>query len=136
MFYYGPYSVILRSLSIEDRASVFDRNPFSFLKTHHIVGGNAPPLGYRASWKDRARLAVAKLQPEISPGRPFGDILLERRRGEADCDFIEVHVFGPIHRLGIERIVGPEPKKRADRTTWKQIVRKAKELGAKVEVTP
>ena len=87
------------------------------------------------AWKV-GRLAVAKLQPEILPGRPLGDILLEQRRGESDCDFVEVHVFGHIHRLVIERIVGPEPKKRADRTTWKQIMRKAKELGAKVEVTP
>lgn len=135
MFYYGPYSVILKSLHIEDRASVFEKNPFSFCKTHHVVAGQAPPSGYRASWKDRARLAVAKLQPQISPGRPFADIVMEARRGEPDCDFVEVHVFGPIHRLAIERIVGPEPKRRADRTTWRQIVRKAKELGAEVEVT-
>jgi len=135
MFYYGPYSVILKSLNIEDRASVFDRNPFSFLRTHRVIGGQSPPSGYRASWKDRARVAVAKLHPHISPGRDFPDILMEKRRGEADCDFVEVHVFGVINRVAIERIVGPQPSKRADRAIWKQIVRKANELGAEVEVT-
>ena len=135
MVYYGDYSVILRPLQIEDRASVFEKNPFIFCRTHHVVAGQSPPSGYRASWRGRGRLAVAKLQPEVSPGRSFADILLEPRRQEPDCDFVEVHVFGPIHRLGIERIVGPEPKRRPDRTTWKQIMRKAKELGAEVEVT-
>ena len=134
MFYYGPYSVILKSLAIEDRASVFDSNPFVFCKTHHVLAGQVPPAGYRASWQGRGRLAAAKLQPHIVPGRDMANILMEDRRGNADCDFVEVHVFGPIHRLGIERIVGPEPKKRADRTTWKQIMRKAKEFGARVEV--
>jgi hypothetical protein len=135
MSYYGPYSVILKSPVIEDRASVFDSNPFGFLKTHHVVFGQATPLGYRASWKQRGRLAVAKLQPAITPGQNFADVLMEPRRSEADCDFVEVHVFGPIHRLGIERIVGPQPKKRADRATWRQIVRQAAALGAKIEVT-
>lgn len=136
MTYYGPYSVTLKSLMIEDRASVFDQNPFNFLKTHHIVGGKAPPSGYRAPWKLRGRLAVAKLQPEISPGKAFSHILMEPRRAEADCKFVEVHVFDAIHRLGIERIVGPVPTERADRATWNQIVRKSKGLGVKVEVSP
>jgi hypothetical protein len=135
MFYYGPYSVTLKSVTIDDRASVFEKNPFVFCRTHHVLAGQSPPSGYRAPWKDRARLAVAKLQPQILPRQDFADLLMEDRRGESDCDFVEVHVFGPIHIQGIERIVGPEPARRPDRAIWKQILRKAKELGAAVEVT-
>lgn len=136
MFYYGPYSVTLKTHTIDDRASVFEQNPFYFCKTHHVVAGQAPPPGYRASWNERGRLAVAKLQPKVSLGCNFADIVMEPRRGASDCDFVEVHIFGAIHRQGIKRIVGPEPAKRADRAVWKQIVRKARELGVIVEVTP
>jgi len=138
MVYYGPYAVTLRSVTIDERASVFEQNPFYFCKTHHVPAGQAPPLGYRATWCDRGRLAVAKLQPAIAPGCSadgFAEVLMEPRRNASDCDFVEVHVFGPINRLGIERIVGPKPTTRADCQVWKQAVRKAKESGALIEVT-
>ncbi len=138
MDYYGPYAVTVRSLIIDERASVFEQNSFYFCKTHHVLAGQAPPPGYRATWGDRGRLAVAKLQPTIAPGcgaDGFAGILMEPRHNASDCDFVEVHIFGPINRLGIERIVGPEPTTRADRQVWKQAVRKAKEYGAVVEVT-
>jgi hypothetical protein len=128
----------LKSVTIDERASVFEQNPFFFCKTHHVIAGQAPPPGYRATWGERGRLAVAKLQANITPAcqaDSFADILMEPRRHESDCDFVEVHIFGPINRLGIERIIGPEPTGRVDRQTWKQAVRKAKEYGAIVEVT-
>ena len=43
MIYYGPYSVIFKSLAIAHRASVFDSNPFDFCKTHHVVAGHLLP---------------------------------------------------------------------------------------------
>jgi hypothetical protein len=138
MTYYGPYSVILKSVTIEDRASVFERNPFFFNRIHHVVAGQSPPRGYRSSWNRRGRLAAAKLQAEIAPScteKQFPEILMEPRRNESDCDFVEVHIFGPVNRLGIERIVGPEPAGRVDRSVWKQVGRKAREFGAVVEVT-
>jgi hypothetical protein len=136
--YYGPYSVTLKSVTIEDRASVFEKNPFYFNKIHHVVAGQPPPRGYRSPWDGRERLAVAKLQAQIASGcaaAEFPNILMEGRRDESDCDFVEVHIFGPVNRLGIEHIVGPEPTIRADRLVWKQVARKAKEYGAVVEVT-
>ena len=136
MTYYGSYAVTLRSVTIEDRASVFEQNPFLFNRAHHVIAGQAPPLGYRAPWGDRARLAAAKLQPRISKGDSapqFPTILMEARRGESDCDFIEVHIYGPVNRAGIERMAGPQPSRRQDRSLWKQASRKAIGLGAQVE---
>lgn len=136
MHYYGPYTVTLKSVTIEDRASVFEINPFYFNKKHQIVAGRAPPCGYRAPWDVRAQLAVAKLHRQIAPNTvatEFPNILMEPRRGESDCDFIEVHIFGPVNRLGIERIVGPAPTDRADRNIWRQAKRKARDFGADVE---
>lgn len=138
MLYYGPYSVTLKSVTIEDRASVFEQNPFYFNRVHHVVAGQAPPSGYRSPWEGRGRLAVAKLQAGIVPGCTaiqFPDILMEPRRSKSDCDFVEVHIFGSVNRLGIERIVGPKPTTRPDRVIWQQMARKAKEYGATVEET-
>ena len=138
MIYYGPYSVTLRSVTIEDRASVFEQNPFYFNKIHHVVAGQSPPRGYRSPWDGRRRLAVAKLQPRIMPGcteSQFPDILMDPRRNESECDFVEVHIFGSVNRRAIERIVGPEPTNRADRAIWKRVARKAREYGTVVEVT-
>jgi len=136
--YYGSYSVTLKSVTIEDRASVFEKNPFYFNRVHHVVSGQAPPVGYRSSWQARGRLAVAKLQAMITAGTSlaqFADVLMEARRNESDCDFVEVHIYGPINRLCIERIMGPEPTQGADRVIWRQVIRKAKEYRAVVEVT-
>ncbi len=139
MTYYGPYSVTLKSLTIEDRASVFEQNPFVFNEVHHVVAGQEPPCGYRATWPERAKLAAAKLHSALLPGSTsasFALILMEPRRTASDCDFMEVHIFGPINRAGIERIIGPEPKSRQDRALWKQASRKARALGAEAETMP
>jgi len=136
--YYGPCSVTLKTVTIEHRASVFEQNPFYFNRIHHVVAGQAPPRGYRSTWQTRGRLAVAKLHAMIMAGASsaqFADILMEPRRNQSDCDFVEVHIYGPISRLGIERIVGPNPIRRADRATWRQVVRTAERFGAVVEVT-
>jgi hypothetical protein len=70
-----------------------------------------------------------------TPGS-FALVLMEPRRGASDCDFIEVHIFGRINRAGIERIIGPEPKRRQDRALWKQASRTARAFGVEVEAIP
>jgi hypothetical protein len=65
MTYYGLYCVTLREKFIANRASVFEENPFIFCKKHSVFSGGFPPLGYRATWANRAALARAKLGHEI-----------------------------------------------------------------------
>jgi hypothetical protein len=134
--YYGEYAIALRNVTIEDRASVFEENVFTFNRKHHIYAGAQPPPGFRAVWPERDRLAVAKLYPKVQAGvaeDEFPTILMEARRSEADCDFIEVHMYGPVYRAGIERVRGPVPGRGADRILWNQCKRKLVELGAHVE---
>jgi hypothetical protein len=138
MTYYGQYSITLRTVTIEDRTSVFDQNPFVFNRVHHVISGRSPPLGYRAAWDERSILAVAKLEPKITSGigqSDFPTLLLEPRRDESDCDFVEAHIFGPVNREGIECIIGPRPHNRTDQILWKQAVRKAKTMEVVVEET-
>ena len=140
MEYYGPYSIVLLEISIEDRASVFEENPFLFNKRHNVIAGTSPPPGYRAPWRQRADVAVAKLHGKLTAGMTapdFTNILMEQRRDQADCDFVEVHVFGPINRAGIAKVSGPKPKRPADVVLWNKAKRSLRSLGAVVvEQTP
>ena len=133
MSYYGPYCVVLKDDLIAHRASVFEENPFEFNRRHAIISGQVPPAGYRAPWIYRDKLAVSKLANKISSGMSdsdFPNILVEPRRADPDCDFIEVHVYGPIHHAAIDHVSGPIPKARPDRAIWDQVKRKLRGLGA------
>lgn len=135
MTYYGDYAVQLKDVVLEDRASIFDSNPFFFIRNHNLLGGKMPPLGYRAPWSRRGELAAVKLHNDlqtVTTTPDFVEILMEDRRNESDCDFVEVHIFGPVNRQGIDRVTGPVPKQRADRLLWSQAKRKLAEAGAKV----
>jgi hypothetical protein len=132
---YGNYTVVFKDQLISARATVFEENPFYFNRKHNVGGGPAPPRGYRAAWAERSQLAVAKLQPKLRRGMTateFAAILMEPRTNDPDCDFIEVHIYGPMHRLTIESVRGPVPKRRADKLLWKRAKRKLVEAGASV----
>ncbi len=136
MPYYGEYSVSLLTVTIEDRASVFEENPFIFNERHHVVAGRTPPPGYRAPWSEREILAAAKLQSQITAGMAadqFPSILMGPDRASEDCDFIEVHIFGAVSRQGIEKVVGPLPANKAEKALWRQTKRKLTQAGAEVE---
>jgi hypothetical protein len=78
-------------------------------------------------------LAAAKLQGKITATTEvseFPGILMERRTGAADCDFIEAHIYGTIHQRVIKHVSGPIPADRAGRAIWKQVKRKIESLGA------
>lgn len=136
---YGPYSVFLKDLSIDERSSVFEENPFVFNRRHHVFAGQNPPLGYRAPWADRGTLAGAKLEHKLEKGMQalsFPAVLMEDRGDDPDCDYIEVHIFGRLSRASIEKVIGPIPSDRSDRTLWKRTVRALRNLGVEVKETP
>lgn len=134
---YGAYTIVLKEKMILQRASVFEENSFSFCQIkHHIIVGDSVPPGYRAVWTERDRLAMAKLHSKIEPAtRPekYPAILLHRDTNPMDDDFIEVHIWGPIHRTAIERVVGPKAKSREDRVLWNSLETKLSEVGAVLE---
>ena len=127
---YGGLSIVLRDVAIRNRTSVFEENTIEFVK-RHVAKGSAIPAGYRAVWDARHRLAAAKIAPEFCSStkkEDFPSLLLD---GD---DFVEVHIFGPIHRRAIERLTGKRPKQRSDRVLLKSIERKVKEVGAQVKI--
>lgn len=134
--WYGDYSITLRESMIAKRASVFEENPFRFCDRHPVPPTGSVPPGYRATWTRRGELALAKLHPRIRQGMTavdFPGILLEQGSKSADSDFIEVHVYGPLHVNAVERVIGRVPAKKADQIIWKRVKRRIVELGATVE---
>jgi hypothetical protein len=135
MDYYGPYAVILRDELIESRASVFEENPFFFVRNHHVTPLKPLPVGYRAAWSDRGLLAAAKLHSQLKLGMEasqFAAVLMEPRRGDSDCDFVEVHIYGPVNRAAIAAVTGPVPADHVDRLLWKKMKRVLADLSASV----
>lgn len=134
---YGDYCVVLKDMAIKDRATVFEENTILFVRHQGIVPGNQLPLGYRATWSNRDMLAVAKLSTKLNPSTTpteFQSILVSSPA--TDADFIEVHIYGPIHRRAISRLSGPEPRKKADKVILRSVLGKLKEIGAAWEVRP
>lgn len=131
---YGPFTIILKEEVIQHRATVFEENSWDFCQRHKIVAGNPIPPGYRAIWQNRNYLAAAKLHSEVHKSTPRTDFpkILLNQTGGAD-NFIEVHIYGPFNRHGIEKVVGPKPKKKADLVLWLSIKKKLEEVGATLE---
>ncbi len=133
---YGLYSVILKESMIRNRSSVFEENPFIFNKRHNVVSGTNPPSGYRAVWSNRHSLAVAKCHPSIMSGmnvEDFCDVLMHQVGDGADNDYIEVHIYGPVHKNSIEKVSGPNPVERTERAIWRQAKRSLAKIGVRVE---
>lgn len=134
--WWGEYSIVLKTAHIARRTSVFEENPFLFCERHRVIAGKRPPLGYRASWPRREELAMAKLADKISSGTKssdFASVLLNQGTSRGNADFVECHIFGPLHRSSIEKVIGPRPKRRADLVIWKSVVSQLTKLGAVVQ---
>lgn len=134
--WWGEYSIILRSAHLAQRTSVFEENPFLFCERHKITAGKRAPLGFRASWPRRQDLAMAKLADKLSAKTApseFPTILLNQGTSRGNADFVECHIFGPIHRSSIEKVIGPKPRRRSEQIIWKSIVARLAKQGAIVE---
>lgn len=133
---YGIYSIVLKDQMICNRSSVFEENSVVFMNKHKVVVGHPIPPGYRASWDDRGKLAVAKLHSKIDQTTledQFSEILVRSGVDSSLDDFIEVHVYGPISPKSFERIVGPKPVKGSDLVLWKSIERQCSRQGIILE---
>ena len=133
---YGPYFMVLKEMAIMDRSTVFEENSIIFIKKHRIVPGDPLPFGYRTTWMNRSSLVAAKLGKRLTAATTDGEFpQLLANPCIAPPDFIEVHIYGPIHRRAIKHISGPEPRQRADKVLLKSISKKLREIGATLEIS-
>lgn len=107
---YGSCSVVLRNEMIAHRTSLLDENSALFVEHHGVKISRKPnlPQGYRSSWSDRAKLCIAKLYRSIDsatiPDEYSGILLRQGTTSEGD-EFVEVHIWGPITVLTMERVI-------------------------------
>jgi hypothetical protein len=129
---YGACSLVLKSIAIERRTTVFWENAVDFCNRVCPKQTKPIPLGYRAPWALRAKLAAAKAEPVLdrqATHEEFSRILLDGDR------FVEVHIYGPFNRDSFDRLLIPKPSRKDDRamvSAIRDIIRRDS-LGIKVE---
>ena len=117
---YGSCSIVFRDNMISHRASVFEENSAIFMERRKIKFSRKPnlPKGFRATWDDRAKLSVAKLSQKIDSATrsdKYSGLLLRQGVTSEDDEFVEVHIWGPMTVLTMERVIvtAPQSSKRA-----------------------
>jgi hypothetical protein len=133
--YYGGCSVLLKEIAIRDRASVFEENSFEFFQKTKITIGTRVPTGYRTSWANRDRLAISKLGNRLDKdtgSTNFPNILI--LNSKKTPDFVEVHIYGPIHRRAIKAVAIKQPTKNPDRILLASLKQKLAEIKAQLTV--
>lgn len=120
---YGEWSFQLSNVSIQSRATVFERNSLHFLRDNPKILAGAPiPAGLRARWRNRGSLAVAKFAGDLKPSTKRADFPeIFRKRQANDTDFIEVHIYGQIHRIAIEQATLRIPTNKTDKAIGKSV---------------
>jgi len=111
VLFYGRCSLVLKSIAIQRRATVFWENAVDFCNRVCPDQTLPVPPGYRAPWPMRAKLAAAKAEPRLgrhtSP-EEFSRILLD---GNV---FVEVHIYGSLNRNSFGRLLISKPVGKAD----------------------
>jgi len=127
---YGPYSMKLKDVAMAERSTLLEDNSYQFVTKHKIIAGAEIPLGYRAVWADRHKLAVAKLYKKITTQtseNEFEKILLFSEGNRSTDEFVEVHIYGAFDNKAVESVKGKFPQKegRARIKKVKEFIRNA-----------
>lgn len=106
---YGGCSIQLRDEMIAHRASVMEENSVLFMERHNVKVSRQPgiPKGYRAIWEERDKICTAKLATRIdstTTPNQYSNLLLRQGTSPAEDDFVEVHIWGPMSVLSIEKV--------------------------------
>jgi hypothetical protein len=139
---YGECSLVLRDDLIAHRTSFFEENSAQFMKHHKIrmTDVNPLPSGYRATWKDRGKLCIAKLAGRISTDTTSDDfphLLLQNGATADEDDFIEAHIWGSLTILAVERVIfsSRSAKGRSETTLLRALNKKLNSIGIEVVIS-
>jgi hypothetical protein len=134
--HYGEVALQLAEPMIEHRATVFEENSAVFFERQRRMGIEPPRIaGYRARWRDRGRLALAKHHPSIVSTSHVNDyprMLIRSGSRPEDDVFIEVHVYGSLTRRSLARAVIQKGKLR--RAFVARLAERLRAVGVQVEV--
>lgn len=104
---YGSCSWVCKPEQVAHRATVFEQNCVVFMLKFRFKDAAHVPVGYRALWETRGKLAVAKLAGKINPSTTTGHfpslLLSPGKTGQQD-KFIEVHIYGSLSIFCFEKV--------------------------------
>jgi hypothetical protein len=135
---YGEFCIVLDGNELREYTSVFEENPFVFFdKNPSILMETFSFLyGYRATWENRSKLAVAKLGERITADTQpsdFPSLLTRCTDDKMKDDFIEVHICKRITCDDIVEVRSPKnptlgnvKAERAKKLTRKDVIRTSK----------
>ncbi len=125
---YGTCAVSLKDQAIESRASVFEFPLFKFSQNLNLA--KPIPVGHRADWSNRAKLAAAKAIDSLAQERPpeFREILLPTPT-DTTSDCIEVHIYGALNIHSIKGVSFYAATRPADSTLQQVISDSLKDQG-------
>jgi len=126
--YYGDFHFSFSIPSTSHRTTVCQENSVLFCEKHKTTTINPDLKGFVATWDNRGKLAVCKLDDAVQHGQTQEDIhaLLiqadpQNRKGYED--FIECHVYGPLHVENSRLITYRPATRKEDRTVQRRAVR-------------
>lgn len=129
---YGAYTMKLKEVAIAERTTLLEDNSYLFVKKHDMRPEDSIPKGYRALWRDRHKLAVAKLCQRIAPQtseNEFAKILLFSEGNRSTDEFVEVYIYGSFDNKAVDSVSGKftatKKEKRALLNGLKEIIVKA-----------
>lgn len=138
---YGECCMVIDGATLQNCASLFEENTFTFFEARPGVLDEVPcdiPLGYRATWENRGKLAVAKLGHHFATETPtddFNEILIRSTTEKMTDDFIEVHICQPINKDNIVEMRLPKDVPRGDENDkeYQRKLRKNRTLLSKLQ---
>lgn len=99
---WGEVSLVLNEVAISERASVGEENAVLFAR--RLAFEKPIPEGFRARWRRRDKLCVAKLAGKLTAGTDdseFPAILMSSAHDREKADFVEVHIYGKLLLEGV-----------------------------------
>ncbi len=103
LLHYGDCHMIMKTSMIDYRTTTFTENTAAFAaKTDFVI-----PLGHRATWARRGRLAVAKLASALTTSTAAANLptILKTDGATSDDDsFVEAHIYGSISMQTVEQV--------------------------------
>ncbi len=120
---YGPITLELQNIAIEDRASVMRENSWDFFERYGLDRRDArEEPGWRSVWADRSKLGVAHLAAAISPATPRVDLpnkIMFAGATRSDDSYMEVHIFGELSWQSLSKVTLEKPLTNSeDQDNW------------------
>jgi len=138
---YGECCMVIDGAALQNCASLFEENTFAFFEARPGVLDKVPcdiPLGYRATWENRGKLAVAKLGHHFATETPtddFNEILIRSTTEKMTDDFIEVHICQPIDKNNVVEMRLPKNLRQGDENDkeYQRELRKSRKMLSKLK---